>query len=318
MIKNYKNLKKIFLNVLIFCYFILICDGFYQFFFDQNILGFPKIENNRLTSFFDDEPILGSYIFRFYPLLVYLIIDNFRNKKLFILLFVISILALSLSYLSGERKAFIFITLFNIGLLFLTRNFFKIYSISIIVLITFIFFINENFEFTKKRMIEKSIHDLKIYKKINEKSSPQITVFSLDHHRHYVVATKMFLSKPLFGHGIKSFRNLCHTEMFRYSSANTGCSTHPHNFYIQLLAETGIFSFCLLIAIFFLLVNQFYLNIKHYVIKKNYLYSTSKLILLGWFFLIIFPFVPHGNFFNNWLSIINFIPLSFLIYEFQK
>ena len=26
------------------------------------------------------------------------------------------------------------------------------------------------------------------------------------------------------------------------------------------------------------------------------------------------PFSPSGNFFNNWLSILNFLPLSFLTY----
>ena len=31
-------------------------------------------------------------------------------------------------------------------------------------------------------------------------------------------------------------------------------------------------------------------------------------------FMSLWPLSPSGNFFNNWMSILNFLPLSFLIY----
>ena len=42
-----------------------------------------------------------------------------------------------------------------------------------------------------------------------------------------------------------------------------GCTTHPHNFYLQLLSETGIFGFLFIILLFIYLVytfNMFFLN----------------------------------------------------------
>ena len=56
-------------------------------------------------------------------------------------------------------------------------------------------------------------------------------------------AFNMFLDKPILGHGPKMFRVICKNE--KYQVGIKPCDTHPHNFYIQLLAETGIIGFSL-------------------------------------------------------------------------
>ena len=61
----------------------------------------------------------------------------------------------------------------------------------------------------------------------------------------------MFSDNKLFGQGSNTFRYLCSSEKFRISDKNEGCSTHPHNIYVQLLAETG------LIGVLFLLIALF-------------------------------------------------------------
>ena len=35
-------------------------------------------------------------------------------------------------------------------------------------------------------------------------------------------------------------------------------------------------------------------------------------------FVILFPLSPNGNFFNNWLSILNYFPLGFFLYYFRN
>ena len=56
----------------------------------------------------------------------------------------------------------------------------------------------------------------------------------------------MFKDKTIFGHGPKMFRVICKDE--KYATGVNPCKTHPHNFYVQLLAETGIIGFLFLLS----------------------------------------------------------------------
>ena len=56
---------------------ILILDGFYQFYNGENILGW-KLIDTRISSFFKDELILGSYLSRMFPIFFALCILNFN------------------------------------------------------------------------------------------------------------------------------------------------------------------------------------------------------------------------------------------------
>ena len=88
-----------------------------------------------------------------------------------------------------------------------------------------------------------------------------------------------------------------------------GCNTHPHNTYIQLLSETGIFSFLIVLFIFILVS----VNILKFLLKsltKNEEYYYGLLMLNICFFINLFPFVPTGSFYNNFLSFIYFLPVG--------
>ena len=97
-----------------------------------------------------------------------------------------------------------------------------------------------------------------------------------------------------------------------------GCSTHPHNTYMQLLSEVGILGFLPVISIFlfslYIIIIKVFSNI---LAKVNY-YSDHYMILQIIIFLNLFPFIPSGSFFNNWISIIYFIPIGFLLYTINK
>ena len=77
----------------------------------------------------------------------------------------------------------------------------------------------------------------------------------------------MFLDRPIIGHGPKMFRVKCsdpkYSEIVGYSETGS-CMTHPHNFYIQLLAETGIIGFLFLFSLF---VYISYLSLKYLYYK---------------------------------------------------
>ena len=81
----------------------------------------------------------------------------------------------------------------------------------------------------------------------------------------------MFKEKPLFGHGAKMFRIYCQKE--ENFVAINACTSHPHNFYAQMLAEAGIIGFLLLISIFSL----------HMLLisKKSILHISKKKIFIN-------------------------------------
>jgi hypothetical protein len=62
---------------------ILFVDGLYQYIFKFNIFGYDLIHPNRVSSFFGDELILGSYTFRVLLLTIPLLLFINLNKFIF-------------------------------------------------------------------------------------------------------------------------------------------------------------------------------------------------------------------------------------------
>ena len=126
----------------------------------------------------------------------------------------------------------------------------------------------------------------------------------------------MFEEKPLIGHGAKMFRYYCSKDE-NYVAPNA-CTTHPHNFYAQMLAELGIIGF-LTLLFFFLYITFLFIKNLYFQFFRNKQYITNESIcLLSFYFMTLFPFLPSGNFFNNWLSIIIYFPMGFLIYVIKR
>ena len=61
----------------------------------------------------------------------------------------------------------------------------------------------------------------------------------------------MFLENKIFGVGPNMFRVKCSDS--KYFIEQSSCTTHPHNFTIQILAETGIIGLVFYMIIFLLL-----------------------------------------------------------------
>ena len=94
-----------------------------------------------------------------------------------------------------------------------------------------------------------------------------------------------------------------------------GCSTHPHNILLQLLAETGVIG-----TIPFLLVVLYiaYCYIKQFYNKffySIYLYSDFRISILTSIMICICFVLPTGNFFGNWYSIFLYLFLGILLFD---
>ena len=93
------------------------------------------------------------------------------------------------------------------------------------------------------------------------------------------------------------------------------CSTHPHNFLIQIASETGLIGLGLYVYIIFFLIYK--------LLRCNNLSASlenkSSLIVISIGLLVnLFPFLPSGNFFNNWISLINYYLLGIYFYNYNK
>ena len=89
--------------------------------------------------------------------------------------------------------------------------------------------------------------------------SERLILFSKTYEGHYNIALNMFKEKPLFGHGPKMFRFYCSKDenITKELLDVNACSTHPHNFYAQFLAETGLVGTSAILFIFIIIIRDY-------------------------------------------------------------
>ena len=302
----------------------------------------------RISSLFGDELILGSYLSRLLPLIIalYIIRENKSYKEIFFFIIFLALTYLSI-FLSGERSAFFYVNMSLLFiLLFLRINIkFLISLVMTIVIALFIFsknyennefnsllidrytknilnkmnisnFLNKNKDIKKNKSLDENISyiDTFLTKSTRVYKNSNIVFFTAGHESLYRTALNMFLDRPIVGHGPKMFRVKCSKSKYAVVVNNSSfgsCMTHPHNFYIQLLAETGIIGFSFLFSVFiylsFLIIKYLYFN----YFKKKKIYSNYNICILACVLITIWPLIPNGNFFNNYLMILYSLPLGF-------
>ena len=257
LIKIRPDVLKSILKVIIISMSVLILDGFYQFYNGENILGW-KLIDTRISSFFKDELILGSYLSRMFPIFFALCIlnfDFFSNKKIYkILIFFLLSSIEVLTFLSGERVAFFYINLSAIFLMIMMKNYKALRFLSLTFALIIIFIITNINSVYKERIVDQTIKQLG--------SKDQKYIFSMEHTNHYLSAYKMFLDHKISGIGPRMFRANCHLEEYKITFES--CTTHPHNIYVQIFAESGLIGVIILLIP---LVALIYFSIKHFILK---------------------------------------------------
>ena len=290
---------------------ILIFDGFFQFFFKENILGWP-MQGTRLSSLFKDELILGSYLSRllpiFFAMLVY--IDFKKKFHLYIIFFIIFIGVETLTFLTGERLAFFYINFSSIFLILSMKNYKLFRALSILTTIILISFIINLYPKSSERMINQTISQLEISKNEGLHGFIPKKIFSVEYQNHYRSSLRMFNDNKITGVGPRMFRVLCVEKKYYLWE---GCSTHPHNTYVQILAETGLIGFIFFLGIFLFFLFSIFRHFYYKFTNKKIIFNDFQLCLLSAILISIWPFTPTGDFFNNWLNIIYFFPVGFFL-----
>jgi O-antigen ligase len=199
---NFK-LKKIIILSFSSCYVILLLDSLLQLITGKNFLGYPII-TDRISSFFGDHLIMGSFVSRTLPFVIGLLfLENFKYR--FSLQFVIFIICGVLVFLSAERLSFLYFLITFILFIFLTANKKNIFYITFIVII-FFSFLHITKPSSTYRLITHTINQ------ISEKRN--FSLFSYRHELHYFTAYNIFKENIFFGGGLKSFRFLCDKEQY--------------------------------------------------------------------------------------------------------
>ena len=268
-----------FFKIIFLILLVLFIDSIFQFVTGVNTFGLKSPLHFRVTSFFGDEAILGSYTLKF--LMLFLFLNSSLNLKLKTIYFFSIFMSSIIIVLSGDRTPFILLLLYVSFLLIMdfkkVASFLVLFIFTLSILIfnsdtlkkryvhmTFQGFYKTLGNFDEKRFDEKK--DLEFIK--NEK--PKYFV-SFSHHEHIVAALKIFKDYKLIGSGPNTFRILCNDEKNNYKEHSISCSSHPHNFYIQLLSETGVISPILLLIVFLIVTYKIFILI----IKKMEIFQVN-------------------------------------------
>ena len=305
-----RRLTKWLFYCFLFCFVSLLFDGFYQYFFKENLTGYSLGHEKRISSFFYDDYILGSYLSRLTPLFIGISILLFKNKKKHLfLIFILFILIQTLIFLTGERASFFFSLLSIIFFLFMAKNFKLARLMGLILPIILIVIITIFNDTAKTRIIDETINQMGI-------NTQEKHIFSDHHESHYKSAYLMFSENKIFGIGVRNFRNFCEVERFKTSKKS--CSTHPHNTYVQLLSETGVIGFFFGFIFFFYFILIIFRHLFQKFFQKKYYFNDFQICILSAILISIWPIVPTGNFFNNWLSIVYYFPVGFFLHSLRK
>ncbi len=304
------NLKYFFVSSALLSFFVSF-DIIFQFLTGKDIFGFEPIKA-KYSGPFGDELIAGSYLQRF-SIFAFFLIPLYYSKDfnkylkfiipIFFAIFFIAII------LSGNRMPMV-LFLFSIFLIIVFQKQSRKYLLSFIVTFSLIFLVIINQSITVKNnfnafynQISKSTEIIINKDFYSNKTPPYL--------QEFVTFYETWKMHKYIGGGIKNFRYYCHHRENIDKNSNFICNMHPHNYYLEILTETGIIGF-ILISLFFLLV------LYQTFIKKYFIHSVFKNnnIIIPFIFLFIteiFPIKSTGSFFTTGNSTYLFLIIGILV-----
>lgn len=333
---NSERYRNLFFIIIILSIIFVIIDCLFQFFnyssekgFQKDLFGYePEFAPfNRLTGPFKDL-VPGSYVSKF--AFIGLIFFHIYIKKIN-LRQIIAILYLAMcgyiTFISGERMAF---ATFGLGLIIyiLFNKKFKKHILGLSMILMFLligltlkFHISFN-DYTIKEsspielglIVEKKYNcDIGTSKicikevKFQPSFISVIKNFNVSAYGEiYSLALNMYEDNKIFGIGLNNFKTLCEKEkIYNSKLKNIGCVTHPHNYYIQWLIETGPMGLILFLI--------YLISILSYILKNNKDYEL-KLISVIVFIILFWPVMSTGSLTKNWLGVSTFYILGLVIF----
>jgi len=255
-------------------------DAILQFVTGHDIFGYPKFSPERLTGPFSPHPEVGIYLARlFFPAVLggfALAAASTRARPRQFAMGTAVAIVVAAIFLSGERAALI-LTLLGLLLIVLAKFGTRpalAFMATLAIAGTILLMLNPP-------IVQRQI----------ESTGAEITSFTQSDYVHlWESGLMMGRNHPLTGVGMHNFRFVCKETAKHFP----GCNLHPHNMYVQWLAESGapgLIGFLILIGVWFS-------NLRLAIDR-----SGCSAWLLGpalGVFIQLWPFMPTGSFFSNW------------------
>ena len=302
-----------------------------------DLFGF-KSNGIRNSGPFGDEFIAGSYLQKlslFSIFYSFLIFEKRKYKNIFVI-FIILLHATAI-LLAGNKMPLILFLFGCVLAIFFAKNLRYLICTGLVVFLLTSVIIFKNDE--NMRAVYSAFYDQinfakiiklkikKLYAKISvEKKSELILdkdgkTIHLEREMSYLrgsghggiyrTSLIMWKEQPWLGNGLKAFRFKCWIILARVEDKTLHCSNHPHNYYLELLSEAGVFGTTFIIIFFIIILKDSFVYLKgNYRKIDSDLYLFIPIFLT--FFIEIFPLKSTGSFFTTWNATFIWLIISLL------
>tara|TARA_Y100001935_G_scaffold255036_1_gene266180 strand:+ start:1498 stop:2832 length:1335 start_codon:yes stop_codon:yes gene_type:complete len=308
--KDLIDLKYFFLISAITSLFVCI-DIFFQFLNGKDIFGYPAT-GRKLSGPFGDELIAGGFIQRFSLFTFFLIplfFKNILNKYIIIIIPILFLIIFTGIILSGNRMPLI-LFIFCISLILLFQKQTRKFLIPFVIIFSLAFFLI----FSSNKLVRDNFLNfygqtsqmlsIIINKDFNDVSSPL-------YFKEFYTFYDTWLMNKYIGGGIKNFRYFCHERENLKKDQDFKCNMHPHNYYLEILTETGLIGFIIILLAF---VNIIGITFYRKYFTNSFLKDNNLIIpFMFLFFVEIFPIKSTGSFFTTGNSTYLFLIMGILI-----
>ena len=318
---------------LIFYYYAIIVavislDLIIQYFFGYNIIGL-KINELGPTSFFQVEKIAGSFVQNFGFYLVFIIFSKFNKNNFYTIIlksFLVSLVSISI-FISFQRIPMV------IWIFFLTIYGMVYYKSKLIpILLSFAILTLFISNFSSKEIVEsytsffdnakdissrtfKNYNTIKNKELFEEIKKDEIKVTNFEsgsgHASLYANAFYIWEDNKILGIGYKNFYNNCIKKKL------TRCTTHPHNYYLDILVTTGLVGLIILITYLIILFTKVIYSLRINIKDKSQKKFDILIIAFINFLMFFFPLKSSGSFFTTSNSTYMIITLVILLSQLR-
>lgn len=270
-----------------------ILDGLVQLLHGTSLTGKPMYGPTRLTGPLD-RPNIGMFVARIgFPLLAAApLLLGLRARSVYAFAATTAV-GLAFILLTGERSAALLavaglVTAGLGGILIFPR--YRLHALAAILLAAAV-------------GAAVAASSERIWERIKELGTV-LRHFSESHYAElFSIGIDVWRTYPIFGAGMKNFEASCWA--ISAPKVSDGCPSHPHNAYIEWLAETGVTGLSGYVIFLTLLLFATWPLLRGGMVAR-----LTGLLVAGCFVVLLFPLIATQSTFSNWPALVFWTSLS--------